>query len=281
MVLFAFACTAADPDTDVEIVDPRDDRATWPDVIGGDRPAPVVYPTTWDGSALPVVVLLHGYGASAAVQDAYFGLSDRVDQGFALVLPDGTTNTSGDQFWNGTDYCCDFGGTGVDDVGYLTGLLDELEAGAKVDPERVVIIGHSNGGFMAYRMACEVPERLAGIVALAGVTWKDEADCPGQAPVDVLHIHGTADETIAYDGDAGAPGAEETVARWADKAGCTGALVDGDRHDYDVLVDGDETTARAPAGCDAVTLWTMTGSGHIPGLSTAWKNDVVSWALAR
>lgn len=281
MLILALAC-APDPvdtdDTDVA-VDPRDDRSTWPDTLGGDRPAQVVYPSTWDGSALPVVVLLHGYSATAAVQDSYFGLSDRVDQGFALVLPDGTVDASGKQFWNATDYCCDFGNTAVDDVGYLTGLLDELEAGAKVDPDRVVLVGHSNGGFMAHRMACDRPDRLAGIVSLAGVTWKDETKCEGGA-VDVLQIHGTEDDTITYAGDAGAPGAEETVAWWAAKNGCTGPLADVGTADYDSAVSGAETTTRAYGGCE-VGLWTMTGSGHIPLFKAQWKDDVVAWALAR
>ena len=283
-MIFAFACAPADTDVPVDsdtdvAPDLRDDRSTWPDTLGGDRPAKVVYPEAWDGSALPVIVLLHGYSATAAVQDAYFGLSQRVDQGYALVLPNGTVDRNGNPFWNATDRCCDFWGTDVDDVGYLTGLLDELEAGAKVDPARVVLVGHSNGGFMSYRMACDRSDRIAGIVSLAGVTWLDEGKCDG-GPVDVLQIHGTDDETILYAGDAGAPGAEETVARWADRDGCTGALKDGAAADFDSAVTGDETTKRAYEGCD-VALWTMTGSGHIPALKTAWKDEVVAWALAR
>lgn len=283
MLIFALACSAVvetdDPsDTDVA-VDPRDDRATWPDTVGGDRPANVVYPADWDGSALPVIVLLHGYSATAAIQNSYFGLSQRVDAGFALVLPDGTTDRSGNQFWNATDRCCDFWGTDVDDVGYLTGLLDELEAGAKVAPDRVVLVGHSNGGFMAHRVACDASDRVAGIVSLAGVTWLDEGKCQGGA-MDVLQIHGTADDTIPYGGEAGAPGAEETVARWAARAGCTGALADEGTANFDTRVSGDETTKRGYADCD-VGLWTMAGSGHVPGLNDAWRDDVVSWALAR
>jgi polyhydroxybutyrate depolymerase len=133
-------------------------------VIGGERPVTVVVPSSYDGSPTPLVVLLHGYGASAVLQDIYFGLSALAEsRGFVLALPDGTLDTSGRRFWNAGDACCDFGEAEVDDVGYLTSVLDELEASYAIDPKRVFFVGHSNGGFMSYRMACDlagrVPER--------------------------------------------------------------------------------------------------------------------------
>src|SRR3954452_11051442 len=55
----------------------------------------------------PLVVLLHGYGASGAGQAAYLNLAAATDaQGMLLAIPDGTPNALGKRFWNATDACC-------------------------------------------------------------------------------------------------------------------------------------------------------------------------------
>jgi polyhydroxybutyrate depolymerase len=168
-------------------------------------------------------------------------------------------------------------------VGYLLGLLDEVEAAFPVDPDRIGFVGHSNGGFMSYRMACEAPERISAIASLAGATFLDEADCAGDAPVHVLQAHGTADTTIYYEGRASQyPAAEDTVQRWATKAGCTGDLAaTGAAIDYDSAVVGAETQPLAyDAGCAKdVQLWRMDASGHIPYVSDAWVDAFVGFVL--
>jgi polyhydroxybutyrate depolymerase len=269
-------------DTDVDHSDdPRYDRDNWPAAVGGDRPAKVVYPSHWDDDPLPLVILLHGYGANAAVQDLYFGLSDRVDRGFVLVLPDGLQDSLGARYWNATDACCDLEHSGVDDVAYLTGLIDEIEAKVPIDPDRVVFAGHSNGGFMSYRMACERSDRIAGIAILAGATWLDESRCDGAGPVDVLHMHGTLDAVIPYDGADNFPGAEESVARWAARDGCTGDLRATNTADYEGVIPLDETEGMGFDGDCPVTLWKIRGGTHVPIVNDAWRDAVVDWALSR
>ena len=65
----------------------------------------------------------------------------------------------------------------MDDVGYLSGLIAEAEQTYNIDPKRVYLIGHSNGGFMSFRMACEASELITAIVSLAGSTFENPADC--------------------------------------------------------------------------------------------------------
>ena len=67
-----------------------------------DRPFDVFVPSTYDSSTpMPLVVLLHGYGATGAIQEAYFGLQPLAEQrGFLYVHPDGTKDPLGNQFWN-------------------------------------------------------------------------------------------------------------------------------------------------------------------------------------
>src|SRR4051812_3323016 len=119
LFLLAIACAPPSPEDTAPVYAPDP-----PTELGGDRPAAVLLPADYTiDRAWPLVILLHGYGATADLQDIVFGLGVRVDDlGFILVKPEGTTDASGAQFWNATDECCDFGGTGVDDVGYLSGL---------------------------------------------------------------------------------------------------------------------------------------------------------------
>jgi polyhydroxybutyrate depolymerase len=285
------ACTPSvdepdvDPDTEGE-PDPRFDPATWPDSVGGDRPADVFAPSDYDGaSLLPVVLMLHGYGGDAAAQDSYvFQLSDRVDpESFVLITPDGTMDSRGSRFWNATDACCDFFGTGVDDVGYLLGLLDEVEAAMPIDADRITVVGHSNGGFMSYRLACEASDRLAGIASLAGATYKNPAMCDADGPVSVLQIHGTLDGTISFYGNPFLPSARDSAQYWADVASC-GTPSEAGRSDYEATVPGDETTRERWSDCEGTTqveLWTMTGGGHIPSFTEAARDDLTAWLLAQ
>ncbi|MCB9683975.1 MAG: alpha/beta fold hydrolase [Alphaproteobacteria bacterium] len=284
LLLTVLACastTPSNPDTtDEEVwIDPAD----WPAAVGGDRPTRVFAPlASYEGGRLPLVLSLHGYGASGSLQELYFGLSPQVEaRGFVLVAPDGLVDADGARFWNATDACCDFYGDGTDDVAYLTGLLDELEAKMPIDPDRIVVVGHSNGGFMAWRLACEIPDRLAGIASLAGATWLDAADCRVEAPVSALQMHGTADDTILYDGFPGLyPSAEASIGRAATLAGCDPDAASLGTADDDGAVAGAETERLAWEGCTGdVELWRMDGSGHIPLPTPSWQQDLLDWLL--
>jgi polyhydroxybutyrate depolymerase len=250
------------------------------------RTARLVLPRAYDGTtAFPLVVLLHGYSTTSGAQDLYWGLSRLARrEGFYLLLPDGTVDSMGNQFWNATDSCCDFDGTGIDDVAYLDGLLDEVVASRPVDEARVYFAGHSNGGYMSYRMACERAGRIAAIASLAGSSFVDEMDCHASEPVSVLQIHGDMDDTVAYDGDASAPGAEELVTRWATRAGCDTTMPETlAPFDLDTTVDGDETlVTRYGAGCAAgldAELWRIAGGGHIPIVAEDFATRLSQWLL--
>ena len=273
---------------------------TWPpapEALGGDRPARYVLPADYDpAQAWPLVMLLHGYGANLVagnsgglVQDTYLGISAQCTAlGFIAVVPDGTPDSQDRAFWNATDACCNFEGAPVDDVAYLIGLLDEAATFFHVDPKRVTLLGHSNGGFMSYRLACEEGERFAALASLAGATWKDDSKCDSTAPVSVLQIHGTNDETIAYEGSpnfqsGGAyPSAEQTVALWVARNGCEPDPADGAPLDLDSGLPGAETATRAWSGCtdgNDVELWTIEGGKHVPAVSPDFAPTVLGWLL--
>ena len=260
----------------------------------GSRPYTVKVPASYDSSKpMPLLILLHGYSANGFLQDAYFGLTATSDEkGFLYVHPDGLKDKKGNQFWNATDGCCNFDDNPVDDVAYLNRIIDETEAAYNVDKKRIFVVGHSNGGFMAHRFACDAASRVAAIVSLAGAQWMDPSRCTPSEPVSVLQVHGDADQTISYTGgDTGDatnphpyPSAHVTVADWATKNGCTGALVSsGAMMDIDTRIAGAETRPESYAGCPAgidVALWTIQGGGHIPSLPTTWGDTIYGFLSA-
>src|SRR5207249_2269989 len=133
--------------------------------VGGSRPVMVQVPAGYDGShPLPLIVLIHAYGIDGAIQEAYFQLGQLVDgEGVLMVAPNGNVNGLGQRYWNATPACCDVGQSGVDDLGYLRGVIAEVRAKYSVDPKRIFAVGHSNGAFMAHRLACDDAAEIAAI----------------------------------------------------------------------------------------------------------------------
>jgi polyhydroxybutyrate depolymerase len=253
-----------------------------------DRPFRLHVPRTYDPARkAPLVVLLHGYTSNAADQESYFKLTAESDRrGFLYAMPDGTKDREDKRFWNATAACCDFYRSGVDDSGYLSRLIDAVGASYSVDAARVYLVGHSNGGFMAYRMACEHSTQVSAIVSLAGAMNYDTASCTPERPVRVLQIHGTADDTIEFEGGANGsnpfPSAAVTVDTWRRLNGC-GARADTSAAplDLDTTLSGAETTVtRYTAGCRdgrEVELWTIKDGGHVPQLSEDFAPAVIDF----
>lgn len=238
----------------------------------------------------PLIVSLHGFGGDSAGQASYVPLHERVNtDGFALLLPNGALNAEGNRFWNPTDECCDGGKSGGDDVAYLTELVENAREVKDFGP--VYFYGYSNGGFMSHHMACKGLPGLRAVASLAGTSYVQDFNCDGAPPVSVLHIHGTGDSVILYDGDEGESafyaGAQDMVTRWSRRAGCDWpedlqpyATLDLDRY-----VSGPETQAfRLESGCaEGVTieLWIGEESNHAPDYSEAFVDALLDWLLSQ
>ena len=263
--------------------------------IGGERPALVDIPEDYDPTVShPLVVVLHGLGPfTGEIQARLLALLDVVEEkDLVMLLPNGTLNEDGNRFWNGASFCCGTDKEAIDDVGYLSGLIEEAKQTYNIDEKRVYLIGHSNGGFMSFRMACETSELITAIVSLAGSTFANATDCqPATLPVSVLAVHGTADTSIQYDGVPDSyPSAVDTVEQFASAAGCdTESPADLGNIDLVTSLDGDETgrvayTTGCQGGVDAA-LWTIQEGVHIPtfhqpgGDGPAFGNVVTDWLL--
>lgn len=170
----------------------------------------------------PLIVLLHGYANSAKSIKSFLPFNKFVDQKkFLLAIPSGVKDRMGFKFWNATKYCCDFFNKEVDDVGYLNNLIEKIKRSHLIDEKQIYIIGHSNGGFMAHRMACDSSENISGIVSIAGTNFLDIRDCHPKRLVNVLQIHGKKDIVVNYNGKRKKyPSALSSAKSWAFLNGC-------------------------------------------------------------
>ncbi len=257
----------------------------------GRGPVTVFVPDSYQpGTPAPLVMLLHGGAATGDWQESYMHFLPLSEEyGFLYVHPDGTLDQAGTRFWNATDACCDWYHSGVDDSGYLEEVIDAIKGELDVDPRRVYLIGHSNGAFMSYRMACDHSETIAAIAGLAGATYYHPEDCAPDVPVNVLQIHGTLDSIVPYAGGSFAgvpfPGAIASTEQWASFAGCS-LLPDVSAPPIDLegAIPGNETTVRryrtncSPEGSGE--LWSMQGGGHSPTLSPTFSRLVIEYLLA-
>lgn len=253
------------------------------------RPYDSKVPSNYDDKKnWPLVVLLHGYGANGIGQDVYFGLSLEMDRlGFLEAYPDGTYDSKNKRFWNATDVCCDFDKKNIDDVGYVDAIIDDMASRYRVDRKRVYVVGHSNGGFMSYRYACERSERIAAIVSLAGANFADAVNrCKPKSPVAVLQVHGDKDDAVPYDGGTNMgwtiPSALLSVQFWAGIGGCSSTPdQSAPNMDLEVNLGGSETTVTRFPSCKpggAAELWTIRGGSHIPVFPrSVWANAVWGW----
>lgn len=213
--------------------------------------------------SLPLVLALHGTGGTGRLMASLSGLSRLADErGFRVAYPQalgepGNEDPARGAAWNaGPGLGCPSHGT-VDDVAFLTAVVDRVDRHGPVDPRRIYVAGFSNGGRMAYRLALAAPW-VAAIAVVAGApVWGD----PPARPVPTLAFHGTADRHIPYTGGTGtqgrrlpAPPMPEALARWAALMGCPEGPTREtlDAHRLDLWTGG---------GAE-VGLWTVAGMGH-------------------
>ncbi len=257
-----------------------------------DRPYRTVTPKSYDGlKAYPLLVLLHGFTGNGTSNDEFFGMSPAIEKrGVLLATPNGTKNGAGISFWNATDACCNFDNKTVDDVAYLTTLVKDMSARYKVDPKRVYFAGHSNGGFMSYRMACEKANIVAGIVSLSGAMFNDPAKCQPSGPVAAAQVHGTTDEVINFNGGTlplrtvPYPSARTSIGFWAKRNGCSDAFEPAEtKADFIDALSQTETTKQRFSGCPAgleTELWTITGARHTPTYNASFAENVLDFLLS-
>ncbi|HLX55807.1 MAG TPA: PHB depolymerase family esterase [Ktedonobacteraceae bacterium] len=148
----------------------------------------------------PVVLNYHGYDNTAQRTAQHTNMDAEADKvGFILVFPQAVDSPPS---WNaGIGH---FGPTGdADDVQFTRDLISYLENNYCVDTHRIYVTGYSEGGGMAYRLACALSDQIAAFATVEGAFYHVPGGCNPSRPVPFLEIHGQADQLAPYNGNPG------------------------------------------------------------------------------
>jgi polyhydroxybutyrate depolymerase len=185
----------------------------------------------------PLVLVLHGASGNAARVELRYHWDSLSDQdGFFVVYPQGMRDQ-----WNAS-----LAPGGVDDVRFITALIDHLMGALPVDPRRVYVAGMSNGGFMTYRLGCALSGRIAAIAPVEAVN----PGCRPARAVSMVAVHGLADHEVSFSG------AQQSISAWRSYDGCP--------IDARIRRTGPVThSVWAPCAFDTtVELYAVANSGH-------------------
>jgi polyhydroxybutyrate depolymerase len=226
---------------------------------------------------MPLVIVLHGGGGKGKsmvklTNSGFDKLSDK--KGFIVVYPDGI-----DKHWNDDRNGSETGYVthekNIDDVGFISALIDELIMKYNIDSKRVYVTGMSNGAIMSYRLGCELSGKIAAIAPVAGNIPENLQNCRPSNPVPVLAINGDKDPLVPYDGgEVTGPfgkkklgkvlSTHESILFWVKTNGCSSKPVvtdvpDNDRDDGTRVQKLQFMNDRN--NCDVI-FYTIKGGGH-------------------
>ncbi|CAH0995870.1 hypothetical protein EMA8858_01998 [Emticicia aquatica] len=162
-------------------------------------------PTYYQNTNLPLVIAMHGGGGSADQCESDYSLTQKANsENFVIVYPEGVQSNGilRARTWNaGT--CCDYAvEKNIDDVHFISVLIDELLKNYKLNPKKVYLTGMSNGAILSYRLACEIPNKITAIAAVSGpMSLKDE--CKSLKPIPIMHLHSVLDQKVPVNGGTG------------------------------------------------------------------------------
>jgi polyhydroxybutyrate depolymerase len=169
-------------------------------------------PNSYDGtSSIPLLLNFHGFGGSASqfMQEADMRSLAEADT-FILVYPQGSC-LDGSSHWNP----CPTGGDNkstADDVGFVEAMISEISSQYNLDVERIYAAGYSNGGMMAYGLANYKSNLIAAVASVSGTML----NCTGPTshPMPVVHLHGTSDGVVSYNGSNDWNSVQSTLDYW-------------------------------------------------------------------
>jgi polyhydroxybutyrate depolymerase len=147
----------------------------------------------------PLLFSFHGYTSNAQTNLYYTNFKSIADTaGFILIHPQGSL-LNGITHWNVGGWTI---GSTVDDVSFVSELMDTISKAYNIDSDRMYSTGMSNGGYMSFLLACKLSDRIAAIASVTGsMTPQSYNTCQPSHPTPIMQIHGTSDGTVPYNGN--------------------------------------------------------------------------------
>jgi polyhydroxybutyrate depolymerase len=238
-------------------------------VDGRERTYALPVPKSYVGTkTTPLVIALHGRLGTGEGQER-LGHSDKSSEvhGFLVVYPDGL-----DRSWADGRGASPSDTKGVDDVKFLSELIDKISTEYKIDSAHVYATGMSNGGLMSGRLGCELSEKIAAVgIVGASLSPNVASRCHPEKPVSVLIVQGTKDPLVPF---AGGPlrrnrshgealSHEAAVQKWVEINPCS--KLPKRQHIPDGAGDGTSIEIAAYSGCAGgaqVAGYTVEDGGH-------------------
>jgi polyhydroxybutyrate depolymerase len=144
--------------------------------------------------ALPLIVVLHGYLLDAGWAERTTGFDDLGDRANAVVVyPEGLAKS-----WNSGGCCAKAQSLGSDDADFVRAVMTDVSQRLMIDPHRVFLVGYSNGGMLAYQLACATPQQIAGLVLVNAS--RQVPTCTPDGPISILAVHSRGDHTLPFNG---------------------------------------------------------------------------------
>jgi polyhydroxybutyrate depolymerase len=172
-------------------------------------------------NAQPLVINLHGHGATDYLQESQTGMSILADhEDFIVAYPQGTIGQDHHTGWNTGPITYPH----VNDILFINNLITYLETTLCIDPDRIYATGFSNGGGMTNVLACKLSDRIAAFAIVSGAAHPIEGGCHPTHPVSILDIHGTHDNVVPYIGNPAndyEPPISQWLEDWAKLDSCT------------------------------------------------------------
>lgn len=222
--------------------------------------------------AVPLLFNFHGYTSNSNEQMFYGDFRNIADTAnFLVVHPQGTLDNNNVNHFN-----VGWGGSTVDDVGFTEVLIDSLSAAYSIDQNRIYAVGMSNGGFMSFRLACELSNKIAAVGSVTGsMTPSTLGDCNASHPMPIIQIHGTTDLTVPYNGSAGWTASVTNILNhWATFNNCSPAPTVVNVPNTNVL-DGstvEKYTYENGDNCSEVVHFKVTNGQH------TWPGSIFNFA---
>ena len=233
---------------------------------GLQRESLVHQPLNYNGTdTIPLLIALHNAYGSAGEFEAMTKLSVKADSfNFMVVYPNGTGSP---KFWNAGGECCGSAkDENINDVGFISSLIDTICKSYHIDTNKIYAAGFSNGSILAYRLAVELSDKISGIAAASGQMMVDSIH-PSK-PVSIIHFHNLDDTAVPFDGGEGSgmtfPSVDSVIQTWK--------IINDCEESYEVIYEKDGVIGKKWASnknADIIVYTKPTG-GH------TWSNTPIS-----